>query len=168
MIKNQSKSKSSSNSNEHMEDKNNNQILLIGIVAAIIIGIAVGGWLPDIAVKFAFLGEIFLNLLMMLVIPLVMLSMIVGITRLGDIRNLGPIGGKTVLYYLTTTGISVLIGIILVNIIRPGDGISPGEKHPDFLYTIGGDNNRTVFLTEGELIKSRYNDKYMIMVFCPI
>ncbi|MFC2133490.1 dicarboxylate/amino acid:cation symporter [Bacteroidota bacterium] len=164
MIKNQSESKSSSNSNKNKNSGSSHQKLLIGIVAAIIIGIVVGGWLPDIAIKFSFLGEIFLNLLMMLVIPLVMLSMIVGITRLGDIRNLGPIGGKTVLYYLTTTGISVLIGIILVNIIRPGDGISPGEKHPDFTYTISGDNNRTVFLTEDELIKSRYNDKYMVIL----
>ncbi|MCK5455367.1 MAG: dicarboxylate/amino acid:cation symporter, partial [Calditrichia bacterium] len=106
----------------------------------------------------------FLNSLMMLVVPLVMLSMIVGITRLGDIRNLGSIGGRTVLYYLMTTGIAVLIGIIIVNIVLPGKGISPGEKHPDFDYIVSGKNNRTILLSNRTWEKSNYNEKYLLIL----
>ena len=138
--------------------------ILIGIIIAIIFGTIVGGWLPGVAVKTSILGEIFLNSLKMIVVPLVMLSMIVGITGLGDIRNLGPIGGRTVLYYMATTGISVLIGIILVNVIQPGKGISHGEERPELAYTLSGDGDRTVNLTNGTWKKTRYSEKYMLML----
>ena len=138
--------------------------ILIGIIVAIVVGIILGGWLPGVAAKTHILGEIFLNVLKMIVVPLVMLSMVVGITGLGDIRNLGPIGGRTVLYYMATTGISVLIGIILVNVIQPGKGISHGEERPDLAYTLSGDGNRTVNLTNGKWNKTRYSEKYMLML----
>jgi Na+/H+-dicarboxylate symporter len=68
----------------------------------------------------------------MIVIPLIVTSMITGVISLGDIRRLGRTGIKTLLFYLATTGISVTIGIILVNLIRPGVGsesalVSGGE-----------------------------------------
>ena len=144
-------------------DNGNHQNILVGIIIAIVLGTVTGGWLPNLAVKFSILGEVFLNSLMMIVVPLVILSMIVGITGLGDIRNLGSIGMRTVLYYLMTTGIAVLIGIILVNITQPGKGISAGEKHPGYGYTISGENNRTVILNE-TWEKTRYNDNYLIVL----
>jgi len=136
--------------------------LLIGIIIAIILGTVIGGWFPNFAMKVSILGEIFLNLLMMLVIPLIMFSMIVGITGLGDIRKLGSIGGRTVLYYLMTTGIAVLIGIVMVNIIQPGKGIAPGEEHPEFGYTVGGEDNRTVLLQSETWERTQYNDTYVL------
>ena len=136
--------------------------LIYGIVIAILVGIIVGGWLPSIGEKTAILGEIFLYSLKMIVVPLVMLSMIVGITGLGDIRNLGPIGGRTVLYYMATTGISVMIGIILVSIIQPGKGISPGEQHENSGYTLSGEGNRTVTLADGSWERTRYDEKYRL------
>ena len=138
--------------------------ILIGIIIAIIVGTIVGGWLPGVAVKTDILGEIFLNSLKMIVVPLVMLSMIVGITGLGDIRNLGSIGGRTVLYYMATTGISVLIGIILVNVVQPGKDISHGEERPELAYTLSGDGDRTVNLTNGTWKRTRYSEKYMLML----
>lgn len=140
------------------------QRILIGIVIAIIVGLVVGGWMPNFAAKTTLLGDIFLNALKMIVVPLVMFSMIVGITGLGDIRNLGPIGGRTVLYYMATTGISVLIGLILVNIVQPGKGISRGADHPEYTYTIGGDNNRTVTLTNGSWAQTGYDDRYALIL----
>ncbi len=140
------------------------QRILIGIVIAIIVGLIVGGWIPDFAAKTTLLGDIFLNALKMIVVPLVMFSMIVGITGLGDIRNLGPIGGRTVLYYMATTGISVLIGIILVNIVQPGKGISRGADHPEYTYTVGGENNRTVTLTDGTWEQTGYDDRYALIL----
>ena len=140
------------------------QRILIGIVIAIIVGLVVGGWIPNFAAKTTLLGDIFLNALKMIVVPLVMFSMIVGITGLGDIRNLGPIGGRTVLYYMATTGISVLIGIILVNITQPGKGISRGADHPEYTYTVGGDNNRTVTLTNGTWEQTGYDDRYALIL----
>jgi Na+/H+-dicarboxylate symporter len=131
---------------------------------AIVVGTVVGGFLPDLALKFSILGELFLNALMMIVVPLVVLSMIVGITGLGDIRNLGSIGRRTVLYYLMTTGIAVLIGIILVNITRPGAGISPGESHPDYSYSIRGEKDRTIVLVDQNWDKTRYGENYTLIL----
>ena len=149
------------NHDEHSENSGGHKIL-IGIIIAIVVGIIIGGWLPNVAAKTSIFGEIFLNALKMIVVPLVMLSMVVGITGLGDIRNLGPIGGRTVLYYMATTGISVLIGIILVNIVQPGKGISHGEKNPELAYTVSGDGNRTVNLTDGNWKRTRYSEKYVL------
>ena len=151
-------------SSEASTEGNGGQRILIGIVIAIIVGLVVGGWLPNFAAKTSLLGDIFLNALKMIVVPLVMLSMIVGITGLGDIRNLGPIGGRTVLYYMATTGISVLIGIILVNIIQPGKGISRGADYPEYTYTVGGENNRTVTLTNGTWGQTRYDGRYALIL----
>ncbi|NIP86377.1 MAG: cation:dicarboxylase symporter family transporter, partial [Planctomycetales bacterium] len=67
-----------------------------------------------------FCGELFLQVLKLLVIPLVVTSMICGITALGDVRNLGKIGGWTLVYYMATAGAAVLLGIVLVQILQPG------------------------------------------------
>lgn len=68
-----------------------------------------------------FFGDLFLQVLKLLVIPLVVTSMICGITSLGDIRKVGRVGMATLLYYFTTGSIAVLIGILLVVAIEPGN-----------------------------------------------
>jgi Na+/H+-dicarboxylate symporter len=67
-------------------------------------------------------GTVFIKLLKMLIVPLIVASMVMGVARVGDIRRLGNLGGKTFAYYLLTTFASVLVGLVLVNIIRPGVG----------------------------------------------
>lgn len=102
----------------------NANALLISIMIAIFLGFLVGGVFPKLALKFSIFGEIFLNILMMLVVPMVILSMLVGISKLDNLRSLGKIGSKTLAYYLSTTAISVCLGIILVNLIQPGSGLN--------------------------------------------
>jgi Na+/H+-dicarboxylate symporter len=81
-----------------------------------VFGIALGGAWPEAGIAVKFIGEIFIKALLMLVIPLVMTSMVVGITRFGDVRKLGG----TITYYLITTALSVIMGNVLVNLIQPG------------------------------------------------
>jgi Na+/H+-dicarboxylate symporter len=97
--------------------------ILTGMVAGGIIGVVGGYFAPGVLLEIKFLGTIFLNALKMVVVPLIIASMIIGVTSLGDVRKLGRTAGKTLLYYLATTGLSVIIGIILVNIFRPGAGV---------------------------------------------
>lgn len=99
-----------------------NRYIIIGIITGIIIGGIMGAFLGEHMLWAGFLGTLFLNALKMIVIPLIVTSMITGVISLGDIRRLGRTGVKTVLFYLITTGISVTIGIILVNLIQPGIG----------------------------------------------
>lgn len=136
--------------------------LLTSIVIALISGSVIGGFFPGFASRLSLLGEILLNLLMMVVVPLVVFSIITGITSLGDIRKLGKLGRRTILYYLATTTISVLIGIILVSVIRPGDAVTTGEKRMDLTYRLDSENKNKVILSGGALFRRRYNENYCI------
>jgi len=98
------------------------------LVIAIFIGGLAGimcGWLfgPKM-LAIAWIGDLFLDALKMMIIPLIVGAVISGVTSLGDIRKLGKVGGITLLYYASTTACAVLIGLIIVNVIQPGDGIN--------------------------------------------
>ncbi|MCI0745916.1 MAG: dicarboxylate/amino acid:cation symporter [Verrucomicrobia subdivision 3 bacterium] len=70
-------------------------------------------------------GQLFLRLLLMTVIPLVVASLIVGVSRIGDIRKLGRIGVRCLVYCVVISAISVGIGLSLANVIRPGERVNP-------------------------------------------
>ncbi|VTR99410.1 sodium:dicarboxylate symporter : Uncharacterized protein OS=candidate division ZIXI bacterium RBG-1 GN=RBG1_1C00001G0696 PE=4 SV=1: SDF [Gemmata massiliana] len=73
-------------------------------------------------------GDIFINLLYMAIIPLVFASLAVGVTRLGGGANVGRIGLKTITYFIVTTACAAAIGLTLVNVIRPGERVPPEQK----------------------------------------
>ena len=102
--------------------KKNNILLYL-----MLIGISMGGvcgWVFGKEMLVVdWIGEMFLDTLKMLVIPLIVSSMIVGITGLGDIRKVGKAGTITLVYFLSTSGIAVIAGIIVVNIMQPGLGV---------------------------------------------
>lgn len=99
--------------------------ILIGMLAGVIFGIVmtqfdsrefVTNWIAPI-------GTIFVKLLKLIAIPLIIASLIKGIGELKDIAKFSQIGGRTILIYITTTVISIIIGLGLVNIMKPGDSI---------------------------------------------
>jgi len=114
-------------------------ILLIAIISAIVLGFVLGGFFPSVGIKLEIFGQMFLNILMLLVVPIVVLSMIVGISRIQNLSQLGTLGSKTLIFYLLTTGVAATIGIILVNIIQPGinQGIAINEfpNQAEFMAT---------------------------------
>jgi DAACS family dicarboxylate/amino acid:cation (Na+ or H+) symporter len=71
-------------------------------------------------------GQVFLRLLFMVVMPLVFATLSLGVAGLGDLRNVGRVGAKTLGYFLITTALAAALGLVLVNTVRPGDGL-PGE-----------------------------------------
>jgi len=70
-------------------------------------------------------GQIFLRLLFMLVIPLLFSALVVGVAEMGDLKSLGRAGIKTLLLTILVSGIAVVIGLAMVNLFRPGDGVNP-------------------------------------------
>ncbi|WP_421731570.1 dicarboxylate/amino acid:cation symporter [Brevundimonas sp.] len=70
-------------------------------------------------------GQIFLRLLFMLVIPLLFSALVVGVAEMGDLQSLGRAGIKTLLLTIVVSGIAVVIGLGMVNLFRPGDGVDP-------------------------------------------
>lgn len=98
--------------------------ILIAIFAAGIVGTLTGTDGGVFGVSFYaiydFVGTMFLNGLKMIIVPLILSSIIVGIAGIGQSKNLGRLGGKTLLFYATTSLLSILVGLVLVNITSPG------------------------------------------------
>ncbi|MTI69529.1 MAG: dicarboxylate/amino acid:cation symporter [Firmicutes bacterium] len=102
--------------------------ILLGLLAGIVVGLALGGN-PAIATTFIQpIGTLFINLIKMIIVPLVFASLIVGASSVGDPKTLGRIGGKTVLYYLVTTAFAITIGLILGGVFQPGVGLDMAVK----------------------------------------
>ncbi|HXV59870.1 MAG TPA: cation:dicarboxylase symporter family transporter, partial [Vicinamibacteria bacterium] len=74
------------------------------------------------------LGQIFLNMLFMVVIPLVFCSLVLGVVNLGKVGKLGRLSVKTFLYFVATTAASATLGLLLVNLFRPGAGFDPASQ----------------------------------------
>ncbi len=75
---------------------------------------------------FAFVADLFLALLKMLIVPLVMSSIMCGVASVGSTKDLKRLGGKTFAYYIATSMLAIFVGQVLVNLIRPGDGAELG------------------------------------------
>lgn len=84
------------------------------------------------------IGEIFINLLFLPIIPLVFASLALGVTRLGGGANLGRIGFKTITYFIITTACAALIGLVVVNLIKPGTRL-PEAKRNELMAYFGGE-----------------------------
>ena len=102
---------------------NKKNYLLYLMLAGITLGILCGWVFGREMLVVDWIGEMFLDILKMLVIPLIVSSMIVGVSGLGDIRKVGKTGVITLVYFMATTAISVMIGLVFVNLIQPGVGV---------------------------------------------
>ena len=96
--------------------------LIIYILIALILGIIFGGFFPEIAKEADFLAIVFLNMIKMIIAPLLFSTLVVGIAGHGDIKNLGRIGLKTIIYFEIITTIALFIGLSFGHLFRPGDG----------------------------------------------
>ena len=96
------------------------------ILIAIVLGVLVGILLGEKASHIKIVGDMFIQLLKAIIIPLILASMVAGIVSLGDVRKLGRIGLRTFIYYTVTTTLAVGVGLILVNLMKPGVGVDIG------------------------------------------
>ncbi|SEH04448.1 dicarboxylate/amino acid:cation symporter [Candidatus Venteria ishoeyi] len=111
------------------------QIVLAMLLGGLL-GLAVNLWFSEVAWVqnfivngiFAVIGSIFVNALKMMVVPLVLVSLITGVTSLGDVRALGRIGGKALLLYLITTAIAITLALFLAVTIDPGSGFEMAKE----------------------------------------
>lgn len=113
-------------------------ILLAFIVAGVVLGIASGWYFGPAMIQVEWIGKLFLDALKMLIVPLVVAALISGIAALGDIRHLGRIGGMTLGYFMVTTAIAVVIGLIMANLIQPGVGLNHVPADGDVSRLIEG------------------------------
>ena len=104
--------------------------IIIGLVLGLIFGVlaAANGWGGFTTNWIAPFGIIFINLLKLIAVPLVLSSLITGVASLSDLKKLSRIGGKTITIYIVTTTIAVTIGLVSVNLLKPGDTVPEDMK----------------------------------------
>jgi Na+/H+-dicarboxylate symporter len=111
--------------------KNSNKLTLY-IVIAMIAGAILGYFIHEhydhasievFSKNIKLLTTIFLRLIQMVIAPLVFTTLVVGISKLGDLKTVGRVGGKAMLWFVTASLVSLLIGLVLVNLLKPGEGI---------------------------------------------
>ncbi|WP_252232778.1 cation:dicarboxylase symporter family transporter [Clostridium sp. ZBS15] len=100
--------------------------ILIGLTLGIIIGAVFYGN-PVIESYLQPFGDIFIRLIKMIVVPIVFSSLVVGVAGVGDIKQVGKIGGKTILYFEVVTTGAIILGLLVANLVHPGTGVNIQE-----------------------------------------
>ncbi len=100
--------------------------ILIGLVLGIVVGAVFYG--NDTVVTYLQpIGDIFLHLIKMIVVPIIISTLIVGVAGTGDMKQLGRLGGKTLIYFEVITTVAIIVGLLAANIFQPGAGIDMNE-----------------------------------------
>jgi DAACS family dicarboxylate/amino acid:cation (Na+ or H+) symporter len=109
--------------------------ILLGLLIGAVAGVAANAsWGEDPGLLWAVdnvaqpIGQVFLRLLFMIVVPLVFASLALGVAALGDLSRVGRIGAKTIGFFLLTTGFAATLGLVLVNTVRPGEALDPAVR----------------------------------------
>jgi len=96
------------------------------ILISLILAVLFGAFLSDYVHYVSWMGDLFLRALKMVIIPLILSSIISGVTNIGSAGNLGRIGIKTLSYYILTSTFAIVTGLLLVNLFQPGTGADLG------------------------------------------
>ncbi|TDU32029.1 aerobic C4-dicarboxylate transport protein [Panacagrimonas perspica] len=92
------------------------------VLAAIIVGGLIGHYAPDVGVSLKPLGDGFISLVKMLIGPVIFLTVVLGIAGVSDVKKVGRVGAKAILYFEVVSTIALVIGLVVVNVLKPGAG----------------------------------------------
>ena len=95
-------------------------------LAGVILGAIVGTYVPEVALALSFLGQLFVNALRLVIIPLILIAVVLGVATLNEVPRVGRALGTTILYFLVTTVAAVAIGLVAVNLFGPGLSTNTG------------------------------------------
>lgn len=98
--------------------------LYFRVLIGISLGVVMGLTFPAEAVKMKFLGDSFINLLKMLIAPIIFTTVVLGISNSGSMKKVGRVGGKALLYFETVSNVALLLGLVAVNVFKPGKGFN--------------------------------------------
>jgi proton glutamate symport protein len=101
----------------------------VAVVIGLVLGLAAHGQepTPGWVAPLALFGDLFIKCLKLLILPVIATSLVVGVTSIGDLSRLGRLGGRTLIFYTGTTLTAAILGLLLVNVIQPGAGLSGAE-----------------------------------------
>lgn len=141
--------------------------IFIAMALGIIAGVLGGEWIVP---KVSWLGKLFVTLLKMIIVPLVFTSIITGVASVGGGRGVGRLFGKTIGYYVLTSMLAILVGLVLVNLIRPGEGAdivnAQGAELPDLQQPNSVADLLLSMVPENVLAAAAKPDMLSLIVFC--
>lgn len=99
------------------------KVLYIQVIIGIIAGVFIGWLVPSFAPTAKLISETFINMIKMVITPVIFLTIVLGITGAGDLKKVGRVGGKGLIYFEVVTGFALVIGLLVANLLKPGAGI---------------------------------------------
>jgi len=121
--------------------------LTVQIMIGLVVGVMVGWVQPDWGNAVYFLRDIFINLIKSIIAPLVFSTIVVGIAGAGALRKVGRMGVKALIYFEIVTTAALIIGLAVVNFMKPGAGITLAASNTDIIKTIGQSHPKTLVET---------------------
>ncbi|MEN7429842.1 dicarboxylate/amino acid:cation symporter [Chromobacterium sp. TRC.1.1.SA] len=122
--------------------------LYVQVLIAIALGVTLGALAPDLGAKMKPLGDAFIKLIKMMIAPIIFATVVVGIAKMGDMKEVGRVGVKALFYFEAVTTLALVIGLVVVNLLQPGAGlnIDPHTLHAKDIakYTAGAKEMNTV------------------------
>ncbi|MCI2255975.1 dicarboxylate/amino acid:cation symporter [Domibacillus indicus] len=122
--------------------------LTVRVIIGILLGIAVGLAFPAFGEQLKVLADIFIKMIKMVIAPIIFLTVVIGIGSMGDLKKVGRIGGKALLYFEIVTTFALAIGILVVNLLQPGSGFNTGSVDGGDIseYTKGAEESSHSFM----------------------
>lgn len=105
--------------------------LTFQVLVAIFIGVLVGMNFPAFAPTAKLISQTFINMISMLIAPIIFFTIVLGIAQMGDMKKVGRVGGKALLYFELITTLAIIIGLLVANIFKPGKGVDVAATHAD-------------------------------------
>ena len=105
------------------------RVLYVQVIIGIVAGILVGVFFPSFAPTGKLISEIFINMIKMVIAPVIFFTVVLGIAGAGDLKKVGRVGGKGLIYFEAVTTLALVIGLVVANLVKPGHGI-PSEHLP--------------------------------------
>src|SRR5450631_2894998 len=105
--------------------------LYVQVLTAIIIGVLLGHFYPDTGAAMKPLGDGFIKLIKMIIAPIIFRTVVSGIAGMDDMKKVGRVGGKALLYFEVISTLALIIGLIVMNVIEPGKGFNVDPKTLD-------------------------------------
>ena len=100
------------------------EVLYVQVIFAIIVGILLGHFFPEFGESLKPLGDAFIKLVKMIIAPVIFLTVVTGIAGMNDMKSVGRVAGKAMLYFLTFSTLALVVGMVIANIIQPGAGLN--------------------------------------------
>ena len=109
------------------------QILYVQVIFAIVLGVLLGHFYPDIGESMKPLGDAFIKLVKMIIAPVIFLTVVTGIGGMNNMKSVSRVAGKAMLYFVTFSTLALIVGMIVANVVQPGAGlhIDPASLHGD-------------------------------------